>query len=117
VLPLLVLLPGTVVFCVSMVGESFLTAVGRPGRVTLAELTGLGVTLVGLPLIVPHFGIVGAAALSSASYVVVLVLCLTFLRQTAPVSVRVRREDVAELAAMARGVLHGAGAAARRLRA
>lgn len=97
VVPLLVLMPGTVVFCLSMVGESFLAAVGRPGRVTLAELSGFAVTLVGLPIVVPRWGIVGAAWLSSGAYAVVLGCCLRFLRQVGPVTIRFRVVDLVEL--------------------
>ncbi|MGH9278678.1 MAG: polysaccharide biosynthesis C-terminal domain-containing protein [Acidimicrobiales bacterium] len=102
--PLLLLLPGTVVFCASMVGESFLTATGRPGRVTFAELSGLALTLVGLPIVVPRWGIVGAAILSSVSYSVVLAVCVTFLRQGGPVSLRIQRTDLVAFADLARNL-------------
>jgi O-antigen/teichoic acid export membrane protein len=105
VAPLLLLLPGTVAYSVSIVGESFLTAVGRPGRVTFAELIGFAITVVGLPLVVPRFGITGAATLSTISYVAVLVASLLFLRRVCPVSLRIRRRDLEELGDFARGIV------------
>ena len=100
--PLFVLLPGTVVFCVSMVGESFLTAMGRPGRATVAEMTGFVLTCVGLPFVVPRFGIVGASVLSSVSYALVMAVTLAFLRQAGPLSLRLRRHDVTDLGRLLR---------------
>lgn len=108
VTPLLVLLPGSVVFCLSMVGESFLTAVGLPGRVTLSELFGFVVTAVGLPVVLPRFGIVGAAALSTGSYVVVLCACLGFLRRFGTLSVRIRPGDVDRLRSFGASMLRSA---------
>ena len=69
-LPLLILLPGSVALTLSGSAASSLTAVGRPGRVTLAELSGFVTSLLGLPFIIPRFGIVGAACLSTVAYTV-----------------------------------------------
>ncbi|MGH9278595.1 MAG: polysaccharide biosynthesis C-terminal domain-containing protein, partial [Acidimicrobiales bacterium] len=77
---------------------------GRPGRVTFAELSGLVLTLVGLPIVVPRWGIVGAAILSSVSYSVVLAVCVTFLRQGGPVSLRIQRNDLVAFADLARNL-------------
>lgn len=97
VTPLLLLLPGTVLFCMSMVAASFLAALGRPGRLTFAELAGVAVSLACLPVVVPRYGIRGAAVLSTLSYGLVLAMYLSFLRPFGPLRLRIGTEDLSAL--------------------
>lgn len=95
--PLLWLLPGSVVLCGSLTATSCLTSAGRPGQTTIAEAIGLGGTLVGLPLIVPRYGIRGAAIFSSVSYLVVFLTYRHFLRGLGVTRITPRVGDVAIL--------------------
>lgn len=97
VLPLLVLLPGVVLLCGSATACSSLVAVGHPGSSMRAEMAGLAVTLVGLPVVVPLFGIIGAAALSSGAYTVTFLLYRRELRSIGPTRLFPQRSDVREL--------------------
>jgi O-antigen/teichoic acid export membrane protein len=68
VVPLLLLLPGIVFLAMSGIADSCLTVMGRPGANSWAQLVGLVVTAAGLALLLPRFGIAGAAITSSAAY-------------------------------------------------
>ena len=102
--PLFVLLPGAVALSVSASAASSLIAVGRPGKATIAELTGLLITVIGLPLLTPSYGIVGAAVVSSVAYTATMFAYLMFLRPMASVSLRTRKEDFFFLAGAVRDV-------------
>jgi O-antigen/teichoic acid export membrane protein len=97
VVPLLLLLPGTVVMCGSVVGLTCLTALGTPGRATLAEVAGLVVTVAGMPLVIFRYGIVGAAVLSTASYLVTFGLYLYYLSRHGRLDLRPRASDAGAL--------------------
>lgn len=112
VTPLLWLLPGTV--AATWTGAAFLlaTAIGRPGAASWSQGLGLMVTCVGLWLVLPTGGIVGAAIVSSCAYIVQAV-CLALLlrssgfrpecpaladlRLAVPVVRRVRRRVIARM--------------------
>jgi O-antigen/teichoic acid export membrane protein len=95
--PLLWLLPGSVVLCGSLTATSCLTSAGRPGQTTIAEAIGLAGTLAGLPLIVPRYGIRGAAIFSSITYLVVFLTYRHFLRRLGVTRMRPRIGDIAIL--------------------
>lgn len=63
------LLPGTVALTGSKVITSYIFSQGRPFVNTLITLASLAVTLVALLLLVPPYGINGAAAASSIAYI------------------------------------------------
>jgi O-antigen/teichoic acid export membrane protein len=102
VIPLLLLLPGTVALSLSATASSCLNALGLPGRSTAAEVLGFVVTVGGLVLVVPRYGINGAAVLSTAAYLVTTVAYLSFLRVLGPVALRPRSGDVSFLLRTAR---------------
>lgn len=79
------LLPGAVAFNILDLLTSKLYADGQPGEATRAGVVALVVTVVGVAAVVPHFGIEGAAAVTSAAYscAVLLVIARGALR-TAP---------------------------------
>jgi antigen flippase len=66
--PACILLVGGVALGINYVLSNELRAAGRPGAPAMAEAAGLLVTLAGLPLALPRWGIVGAAWVSVASY-------------------------------------------------
>jgi len=71
VFPLRILLPGCVLYAGAAVLWSGLYALDRPLSATLAQMAGVVITLIGLPLLLPIGGIVAAAWVSLASYVIV----------------------------------------------
>lgn len=77
------LLPGIVAYGVVSVLSQFLLAAGAPGRSTLVLLAGLTLNLVANALLIPRFGIMGAAMASSISYTVTaLLMVVAFHRLT-----------------------------------
>src|SRR3954454_8918662 len=76
-----ILLPGSVAFDVLGLMTSKLSADGRVGEVTRAAFLGAALTIVGLVVVVPTFGIEGASAVTS----------VTFASQVAYLPLRQRR--------------------------
>jgi enterobacterial common antigen flippase len=76
VTPLRLLLPGTCCWAAAAIVSSGLKAIGRPGSASAAQFVGVGVTVVGLAVLLGPFGIAGAAIASSLSYFTVLVVGL-----------------------------------------
>lgn len=108
------LLPGIVAYGVVAVLSQFLLAAGAPGRSTLVLLCGLALNLVANALLIPRFGIMGAAMSSSLSYTVTaLLMVISFHRLThQPLreTLVVRRSDIRWLAARASGRTLGSDA-------
>jgi O-antigen/teichoic acid export membrane protein len=71
-----VLLPGTVLLAGASILAAGLYAANRPTTATVAQLAGLAVTVVGLLVVLPGAGIMGAAWVSTASYATVFVCTL-----------------------------------------
>jgi O-antigen/teichoic acid export membrane protein len=67
-LPLVVLLPGVVALGPTFVVSGYMTGIDRPGIVSAVSLTALGVNVASNLLLIPRYGIVGAAASSLISY-------------------------------------------------
>jgi O-antigen/teichoic acid export membrane protein len=80
-----ILLPGSVAFDVLGLMTSKLSADGRVGEVTRAAFLGAALTIVGLVVVVPTFGIEGASAVTS----------VTFASQVAYLALRERRHGAA----------------------
>jgi O-antigen/teichoic acid export membrane protein len=74
--PLLLLLPGAVLFAGSSILAAGVYAAGRPFTATLAQLFGMAVTVVGLFVFLRSGGITAAALVSTASYATVFVAML-----------------------------------------
>lgn len=68
-LPALILIPGFAAFGWGLVATSAALALGRPDVMMYSHGAGLCVTLLLLPVLLPIYGIAGAAGVSSASYV------------------------------------------------
>lgn len=81
--PLWLLLPGVCCWALSSIVGSSLKAIGRPGAASTAQFVGVGVTVVGLLVLLRPLGIAGAAITSSLAYATVLAVGLaTFTRAT-----------------------------------
>jgi O-antigen/teichoic acid export membrane protein len=78
-----VLLPGTVLLAGASILAAGLYAANRPGTATVAQLAGLCVTVVGLLVVLPGAGIMGAAWVSTASYATVFVCSLLAYKRSA----------------------------------
>jgi O-antigen/teichoic acid export membrane protein len=66
--PFLVLLPGVVALSASKIVAGYMTGTNRPGVRTVASFSTLAVNIVANLILIPRFGIVGAAAASLVSY-------------------------------------------------
>jgi O-antigen/teichoic acid export membrane protein len=113
------IIPGVVAYSIVAILSRYLTGRGRPGTGTLVLLLGLVANVTANLLLVPRFGINGAAAASSISYGLTAVVTLAvFLRVSGRglvETVVVRRSDVAaalSVASAAAGRLRGARRAA-----
>lgn len=83
VTPLRLLLPGVTCWAVAQITVSGLKGIGRPTGASVAQFSGVAVTIVGLALLLSPYGIRGAAITSSASYLTVLMVGLVlFSRAT-----------------------------------
>jgi O-antigen/teichoic acid export membrane protein len=82
------LLPGTVLLAAASVLLAGLYAAERPGRATLAQATGLVVTVVGLLVFVPDEGITAAAIVSTVAYGAVFVTAFAAYRRVSGLSLR-----------------------------
>lgn len=74
ILPFLILIPGIVVFCISNVLATYMTGIGRPGFNAGIAFISFVFTIVFDILLIPRYGIAGAAIASGISYTVSSVL-------------------------------------------
>lgn len=79
-----ILIPGAMMIGLNQVMYNGASALGRPGLPSIAEGVSVGITGLGLYLLVPRYGFIGAAVVStiaySISFLTMLVLCRTVLR-------------------------------------
>jgi O-antigen/teichoic acid export membrane protein len=92
------ILPGVVAYSVVAVLSRYIVGRGRPGIGTLVLLTGLAANIVCNLVLIPRFGIVGAAAASSISYGVTALVTLAVFRRLSgrgwAETLVVRRSDI-----------------------
>lgn len=101
--PLLLLLPGAVLFAGSSIVSAGVYAAGRPFTATAAQLAGMMVTIVGLVVFLNRGGGITAAALvSSAAYATVFVVTLVAYKVVTGMPWRWFVPTVARLRALAR---------------
>jgi O-antigen/teichoic acid export membrane protein len=75
------IIPGIIAYSIVAILSRYLTGRGRPGTGTLILLLGLAANIIANLVLVPRFGIVGAAAASSISYgITALVILVVFIR-------------------------------------
>jgi len=77
--PLLILLPGIVAWALNTTASAGLQAFDLPGRSSWSQAGAVAITVVGLILTLPRYGIVGAAATSSVAYTCALGITMCFL--------------------------------------
>jgi O-antigen/teichoic acid export membrane protein len=75
------ILPGIVAYSVVAVLSRYIVGRGRPGIGTLVLVTGLALNVAANLILVPRYGINGAAASSSISYVLTALLTLAVFRR------------------------------------
>ena len=78
--PMRVLLPGLVCWAAAGIAASGLKAIGLPGRASIGQVVGIAVTVPGLLIAIPRWGILGAAVVSSVAYGLVFAVDVSFLR-------------------------------------
>lgn len=71
-----ILLPGMVMIGMNQVLYNGASALGRPGLPSIAEGISMAVTAIGLYLLVPRYGYIGAAVVSSIAYSTSFILML-----------------------------------------
>ncbi len=76
VLPLLLLLPGITAMAPARVLANDIAARGRPGLNAYSSCAALLVNIVGNLLLIPIYGLAGAAVATSAAYLVIFSFCL-----------------------------------------
>lgn len=95
------ILPGIVAYSVVAVLSRYIVGRGRPGTGTLILVAGLGVNVACNLVLIPRFGINGAAASSSISYVLTAAITLAVFRRLSGRGVVetlvIRRSDLAAL--------------------
>ena len=82
--PLLLLLPGAVLFAGSSILAAGVFAAGRPFTATIPQLLGMVVTVVGLLIFLRVGGITAAAIVSTVSYATVFLFTLIAYKRVAP---------------------------------
>jgi O-antigen/teichoic acid export membrane protein len=107
------ILPGVVAYSVVAVLSRYIVGRGRPGTGTLILVGGLAVNVVSNLVLIPRFGINGAAASSSISYILTAVLTLFAFHR---LSGRGATETLVVQASDLRALRRTAGAAFDRLR-
>jgi O-antigen/teichoic acid export membrane protein len=87
---------------------------GRPGLASVAQVSAALLTVVGLVALVPHFGALGAAWTTVASYLLAMTIGLVALTRISGLPLRdylvPRRADLRDLGAMLRGIARRARA-------
>jgi O-antigen/teichoic acid export membrane protein len=100
--PLVLILPGAVLFAGSSILAAGVLAVGRPFTATFAQILGMVVTVIGLFVFLRSGGITAAALVSTASYATVFLATLVAYRAVTGASWRSFLPTPARLRALAR---------------
>lgn len=79
--PTIILLGGSVAWGGQLVAAQCANALGQPSYSSVAEVIGVLVTVLGLVLFVPQYGIIAAAVVSLAVYTIRLAVTLVLLRR------------------------------------
>ena len=84
-----ILLPGALMIGLNQVLYNGASALGRPGLPSCAEGVSMAVTAIGLYLLIPRYGYIGAAIVSSIAYTVSFVLMVVLAHRLLGLSLRV----------------------------
>lgn len=114
VIPLICLLPGIAAMGYTKVVSNYLAAVGRPEINARNATVGLVVNIVANVLLIPGYGIMGAAIATSISYSIICLLCFaSYLKMTGSAwhdAVVLRRQDLVRVVSMFRSLFPAAAA-------
>ena len=88
VTPLRLLLPGVTCWAAAQITTSGLKGIDRPAGASIAQFSGVAVTIIGLIFLLGPFGIRGAAFTSSISYFTVLVVGLILFSRATGTTIR-----------------------------
>lgn len=83
-----ILVPGALVIGLNQVLYNGASALGRPGLSTVAEGVSMGVTAIGLIILVPRYGYIGAAMVSSLAYTISFLIMLVLAHRLLGLSLR-----------------------------
>lgn len=87
IVPLLLLLPGTLAMALGIIAAYHLFGIGRAFQPSLAALIATAITIILDLLLIPLLGIQGAALASTIAYIVFFLICLYFILSYTRVSV------------------------------
>lgn len=79
--PFRILVPGFVFFGLAQVAAACGIALGRVMVFTAGQLGGLAVTVSLLPILLPHFGVIAAAGISTASFATIALTSIVLLHR------------------------------------
>jgi O-antigen/teichoic acid export membrane protein len=103
------ILPGIVAYSVVAVLSRYITGQGRPGTGTLILVAGLALNIAANLVLIPVYGIRGAAAASSLSYIATAALTLIVFHRLSDRGLRetliIRSSDIRALAAASRALI------------
>lgn len=108
------LLPGIAAFCPVTIAGAYFLGAGKPRYNVIVSGSSLMVTVAADLLLIPTFGIAGAAAASSLSYSTALLVAVYYMRRSTGLSpselLLPRADEVSLLLARLRGVLNNRAA-------
>jgi O-antigen/teichoic acid export membrane protein len=103
------ILPGIVAYSVVAVLSRYIVGRGRPGTGTLIMMTGLAINIGANLVLIPAYGILGAASASSISYVATAAITLVVFHRLSGRGWRetlvIRRTDITALVAALRAIV------------
>ena len=97
VAPTLILLPGTIAWALTLIATQIGNGINKPQYASIAQITGVVITITGLFIMVPRYGVAGAAIVSTVTYVARLAILLLLLRKNGITGTTPRPADVAWL--------------------
>lgn len=100
--PALLLMPGVLFYGVQIVAAFVGNAIERPGHGSIGQIVGVVVTVAGLVIALPRYGIAGAAVVSSLAYATRLGVTLGLLRRSGVEGMMPRPTDLREAVDAAR---------------
>jgi O-antigen/teichoic acid export membrane protein len=92
--PTLILLPGTIAWSLTLIATQIGNGINKPQYGSIAQIAGVVVTITGLIIMVPRYGVAGAAIVSTITYATRLIILLTLLRKNGITGTTPRPADI-----------------------
>jgi O-antigen/teichoic acid export membrane protein len=92
--PTLILLPGTIAWSLTLIATQIGNGINKPQYGSIAQLAGVTITITGLIIMVPRYGVAGAAIVSTITYATRLIILLTLLRKNGITGTTPRPADI-----------------------